>query len=159
MEELNIFWFRRDLRLYDNSGLSEATNGKLKVIPLFIFDTSITDKLPLDDRRINFIYDNLKKMDKDLKKDFNSSISVFKGNPTEIFDKITSEYKINTVYTNNDYEPYAISRDNSIKKILSDKNIEFKSFKDQVIFEKNEVVKDDGTVSYTHLTLPTTLVV
>ena len=55
MEELNIFWFRRDLRLYDNSGLSEATNGKLKVIPLFIFDTSITDKLPLDDRRINFI--------------------------------------------------------------------------------------------------------
>ena len=75
MEELNIFWFRRDLRLYDNSGLAEATNGKLKVIPLFIFDNSITDKLPNDDRRINFIYDNLKKMDKDLKKDFNSSIS------------------------------------------------------------------------------------
>ena len=61
MEEVNIFWFRRDLRLYDNSGLSEATNGKLKVIHLFIFDTSITDKLPNDDRRINFIYDNLKK--------------------------------------------------------------------------------------------------
>ena len=144
MEELNIFWFRRDLRLYDNSGLSEATNGKLKVIPLFIFDTSITDKLPHDDKRINFIYDNLKKMDENLKKDFNSSITVYKGNPTEIFNKITSEYKINTVYTNNDYEPYAISRDNSIKKILSDKNIEFKSFKDEVIFEKNEVVKDDG---------------
>ena len=68
MEELNIFWFRRDLRLYDNSGLSEATNGKLKVIPLFIYDTSITDKLPHDDRRINFIYDNLKKIDEDLKK-------------------------------------------------------------------------------------------
>ena len=69
MEELNIFWFRRDLRLYDNSGLSEATSGKLKVIPLFIYDTSITDKLSHDDRRINFIYDNLKKMDEDLKKD------------------------------------------------------------------------------------------
>ena len=108
MEELNIFWFRRDLRLYDNSGLSEATSGKLKVIPLFIYDTSITDKLPHDDRRINFIYDNLKKIDEDLKKDFNSSITVFKGNPTEIFNKITSEYKINTVFTNNDYEPYAI---------------------------------------------------
>ena len=144
MEELNIFWFRRDLRLYDNSGLSEATSGKLKVIPLFIYDTSITDKLPHDDRRINFIYDNLKKIDEDLKKDFNSSISVFKGNPREIFNKITSEYKINTVYTNNDYEPYALSRDNLVKKILSDKNVEFKSFKDQVIFEKNEVVKDDG---------------
>ena len=89
MEELNIFWFLRDLRLYDNSGLSEATSGKLKVIPLFIYDTSITDKLSHDDRRINFIYDNLKKIDEDLKKKFNSSITVFKGNPTEIFNKIT----------------------------------------------------------------------
>ena len=144
MEEVNIFWFRRDLRLYDNSGLSEATNGKLKVIPIFIFDTSITEKLPKNDRRINFIYDNLKMMDEELKIKFNSSISVFKGNPSEVFDKLTSEYKINTVCTNNDYEPYAILRDSTIKKILSDKNIEFKSFKDQVIFEKNEIVKDDG---------------
>ena len=144
MKEVNIFWFRRDLRLYDNSGLSEATNGKLKVIPIFIFDTSITEKLPKNDRRINFIYDNLKMMDEELKIKFNSSISVFKGNPSEVFDKLTSEYKINTVYTNNDYEPYAILRDSTIKKILSDKNIEFKSFKDQVIFEKNEIVKDDG---------------
>ena len=144
MEEVNIFWFRRDLRLYDNSGLSEATNGKLKVIPIFIFDTSITEKLPKNDRRINLIYDNLKMMDEELKIKFNSSISVFKGNPSEVFDKLTSDYKINTVYTNNDYEPYAILRDSTIKKILSDKNIEFKSFKDQVIFEKNEIVKDDG---------------
>ena len=67
MEEVNIFWFRRDLRLYDNSGLSEATNGKLKVIPIFIFDTSISEKLPKNDRRINLIYDNLKMMDEELK--------------------------------------------------------------------------------------------
>ena len=144
MEEVNIFWFRRDLRLYDNSGLSAATHSKNKVIPIFIFDTSITDKLPNNDRRINFIFDNLIKIDLELKKKFNSSINVFKGNPTEIFKELIRDYKINSVFTNNDYEPYALSRDKSIKNLLEKNQIQFKSFKDQVIFEKNEVVKDDG---------------
>ena len=144
MEEVNIFWFRRDLRLYDNSGLSAATHSKIKVIPIFIFDTSITDKLPNNDRRINFIFDNLVKIDLELKNKFNSSINVFKGEPVEIFKELIRNYKINSVFTNNDYEPYAISRDKLIKDLLENNQIKFKSFKDQVIFEKNEVVKDDG---------------
>ena len=144
MEEVNIFWFRRDLRLYDNSGLSAATHSKIKVIPIFIFDTSITDKLPNNDRRINFIFDNLAKIDLELKNKFNSSINVFKGEPEEIFKELIRNYKINSVFTNNDYEPYAISRDKLIKDLLENNQIKFKSFKDQVIFEKNEVVKDDG---------------
>ena len=145
MEEVNIFWFRRDLRLYDNSGLSAATYSKNKVIPIFIFDTSITDKLPNNDRRINFIFDNLLEIDLKLKKKYNSSINVFKGNPIEIFKELIKDYKINSVFTNNDYEPYALSRDKSIKNFLEKNQIQFKSFKDQVIFEKNEVVKDDGS--------------
>ena len=145
MEEVNIFWFRRDLRLYDNSGLSAATHSKNKVIPIFIFDNSITDKLPNNDRRINFIFDNLLEIDLKLKKKYNSSINVFKGNPIEIFKELIKDYKINSVFTNNDYEPYALSRDKSIKNFLEKNQIQFKSFKDQVIFEKNEVVKDDGS--------------
>ena len=144
MEEINIFWFRRDLRLYDNSGLSAATSDKLKVLPIFIFDTSITNKLPENDRRINFIYDNLVEMDSELKKKYNSSLNIFKGKPIEIFKELIGNYKINSVYTNNDYEPYAFSRDSSIKKLLESKKIQFKSYKDHVVFEKNEVVKDDG---------------
>ena len=144
MEEINIFWFRRDLRLYDNSGLSAATSDKLKVLPIFIFDTLITNKLPENDRRINFIYDNLVEMDSELKKKYNSSLNIFKGKPIEIFKELTGNYKINSVYTNNDYEPYAFSRDSSIKKLLESKKIQFKSYKDHVVFEKNEVVKDDG---------------
>ncbi len=144
MEEINIFWFRRDLRLYDNSGLSAATSDKPKVLPIFIFDTSITNKLPENDRRINFIYDNLVEMDSELKKKYNSSLNIFKGKPIEIFKELIGNYKINSVYTNNDYEPYAFSRDSSIKKLLESKKIQFKSYKDHVIFEKNEVVKDDG---------------
>ena len=145
MEEVNIFWFRRDLRLYDNSGLSAATHSENKVIPIFIFDNSITDKLPNNDRRINFIFDNLLEIDLKLKKKYNSSINVFKGNPIEIFKELIKDYKINSVFTNNDYEPYALSRDKSIKNFLEKNQIQFKSFKDQVIFEKNEVVKDDGS--------------
>ena len=144
MEEINIFWFRRDLRLYDNSGLSAATSGKLKVLPIFIFDTSITNKLPENDRRINFIYDNLVEMDSELKKKYNSSLNIFKGKPIEIFKELIANYKLNSVYTNNDYEPYAFSRDSKIKELLESKNIQFKSYKDHVVFEKNEVVKDDG---------------
>ena len=144
MEEINIFWFRRDLRLYDNSGLSAATSDKLKVLPIFIFDTSITNKLPENDRRINFIYDNLVEMDSELKKKYNSSLNIFKGKPIEIFKELIGKYKINSIYTNNDYEPYAFSRDSSIKKLLESKKIQFKSYKDHVVFEKNEVVKDDG---------------
>ena len=144
MEEINIFWFRRDLRLYDNSGLSAATSDKLKVLPIFIFDTSITNKLPENDRRINFIYDNLVEMDSELKKKYNSSLNIFKGKPIDIFKELIGNYKINSVYTNNDYEPYAFSRDSSIKKLLESKKIQFKSYKDHVVFEKNEVVKDDG---------------
>ena len=144
MEEINIFWFRRDLRLYDNSGLSAATSDKLKVLPIFIFDTSITNELPENDRRINFIYDNLVEMDSELKKKYNSSLNIFKGKPIEIFKKLIANYKVNSVYTNNDYEPYAFSRDSSIKKLLESKKIQFKSYKDHVVFEKNEVVKDDG---------------
>ncbi len=144
MKEYNIFWFRRDLRLYDNHGLSVATNNSLKVIPIFIFDISITDKLPKDDRRINFIHDNLVKIDSELKMKFNSSLNIFKGDPLKIFKQIISDYKINTVFTNNDYEPYALTRDKSIIELLKKNQIQFKSFKDQVIFEKNDVVKDDG---------------
>ena len=144
MEAYNIFWFRRDLRLYDNHGLSEASNNDLKVIPVFIFDTNITDNLPSDDRRINFIYENISRLNLELKKKYNSSMNVFMGNPTEIFKEIIAKHEIINVYTNHDYEPYAIKRDLELAKILKHNNINFLSFKDQVIFEKNEVVKDNG---------------
>ena len=108
MVKANIFWFRRDLRLYDNHGLSIATSKKLKVIPIFIFDIDIIDDLSPNDNRINFIYNNLVKLDSELNKNYDSSLSVFKGRPIEIFKQILTNYNIGTVFTNNDYEPYSI---------------------------------------------------
>ena len=144
MTKINIFWFRRDLRIDDNTALSAASISKIPVLPIFIFDTNITDKLPVDDRRINFIYDQLVKLNKVLISDYNSLLNVFKGNPTDIFEKLSSEFDIISVYANHDYEPYAIQRDKKISESLKNNKTEFLTFKDQVVFEKNEIVKSDG---------------
>ena len=144
MTKINIFWFRRDLRIDDNTALSAASSSKNPVLPIFIFDTNITDKLPLDDRRINFIYDQLFKLNKVLISNYNSLLNVFKGNPTDIFEKLSSEFEIVSVYANHDYEPYAIQRDKKISESLKNNKTEFLTFKDQVVFEKNEIVKSDG---------------
>ncbi len=144
MQKINIFWFRRDLRLHDNAGLYHALKGEPPVVPLFIFDKIILDQLEeKKDRRVEFIRDTILEMQEQLvKKD--SSLAVYYGTPHEVFEKLISEYDVQTVFTNHDYEPYAIERDTMIKNLLSKKNIGFKSFKDQVIFEKDEVLKDDG---------------
>ena len=145
MKNFSIFWFRRDIRLEDNIGLSQAVKSKYPVIPIFIFDEKITLNLPKNDTRINFIYKNLKKLDDLLLEKFNSKLQVFKGDPIDIINRIVKEYNIKEVYTNHDYEPYAIKRDSLISKNLRNNNISLYTFKDQVIFEKNEVIKDNGS--------------
>src|SRR5690554_108459 len=141
--KINVFWFRRDLRLEDNVGLFKALQGKLPVLPIFIFDTEIIDELPADDTRVTFIFNKLQGIQIELKQ-IGSQLSIYHGSPTCIFDEITSQFQIQSVYANHDYEPYAQDRDKSIKNILSKKNVNFYSFKDQEIFEKDEVVKADG---------------
>lgn len=143
-ETLNIFWFRRDLRLDDNRGFYEALKSDLPVLPIFIFDSDILDELPTDDARVTFIYDTLQNMRSSLQETHDSSIAIYHGKPRTIFEEICADYDIQTVFTNHDYEPYAIARDQDISIFLKDKGIEFKTYKDQVIFEKDEVVKSDG---------------
>ncbi len=143
-DKVAIFWFRRDLRLYDNKGLSKALKSGYKVLPIFIFDEEIIDALPKDDARVNFIYNSLKEIDEKLK-EFRSSLLVLNGKPYEVWQELIEAYEIVEVYSNHDYEPYAIQRDTQIQSLLMSKGIEFHSFKDQVIFEKDEVVKNDGT--------------
>lgn len=144
MSRINIFWFRRDLRLDDNTGLNEALNANRKVVPVFIFDTEILDKLTnKEDRRLDYIHQSLDLINKQLK-EHDSSVKVYYGNPLEIFKKIISEFDVETVFCNRDYEPYARKRDHEVSQYLKENEIDFKDYKDQVIFEKDEVVKDDG---------------
>ncbi|MEW5675824.1 deoxyribodipyrimidine photo-lyase [Flavobacterium enshiense] len=141
---MTIFWFRRDLRLEDNTALFHALNDNEAVLPIFIFDKTILHELEKDDARVTFIHRQLQKIHSELLK-IGKSLAVFYGNPEIIFQQLISENKISTVYTNHDYEPAARKRDKAIYQLLKENNIEFKTCKDQVIFEKNEVVKDDGT--------------
>ena len=144
IEKINIFWFRRNLRLDDNCGFFNALQSKNKVLPIFIFDTDILDKIPKNDARITFIHETLQQMRGELQKKNVGDIAIFNGIPIEIFKNISEKYAIEAVFTNHDYEPYATKRDQEIASFLQEKNIEFLTFKDQVIFEKSDIVKKDG---------------
>jgi deoxyribodipyrimidine photo-lyase len=142
--KISIFWHRRDLRITDNTGLYHALNSGTPVLPIFIFDTNILDKLEdKTDARVTFIHSEISKIKLELEK-LGSSLKIFYGNPLQCFHELAKEYDIAGVYTNTDYEPYARERDQSIEEFLTNQGIEFKTYKDHVIFEKNDVLKDDG---------------
>ncbi len=144
MQKIALFWFRRDLRLIDNAGLYHALKSEIPILPIFIFDKHILDKLEnKEDRRVEFIHHAIIDLNKKLI-ELGSSLKIFHSKPEQAFHELMKEYDIDCVYTNHDYEPSAIERDNSIKTILEQKNIAFKTYKDQCIFEKEEVTKDDG---------------
>ena len=144
-EKIAIFWHRRDLRLNDNAGLYHALRSKYPVLPLFIFDRNILDKLEnKKDKRVVFIYEAILDIQKQLK-EFESDILVEYGIPEEIWKKLLTKYEIAEVYTNVDYEPYATERDQKVADLLKDKGIPFKSYKDQVIFEKQEILTGQNT--------------
>ena len=143
--ECTFFWFRRDLRLHDNAGLFEVLKQSNSVIPLFIFDTEILDKLPdREDKRVVFIHQTLSAMHSELLK-IGSSLLVMHGSPLEVFQKLLEAYSVASVYANTDYEPETIARDAQISDLLRANGVAFRLLKDQVIFEKSEIVKDDGS--------------
>lgn len=144
MEIVNIFWFRRDLRLTDNAGLYHALKSDKPVIPVFIFDKNILDKLEEKaDRRVEFIHAALEEMQNSLRA-IGSSLEVYYGTPEEVFKKLLAKYTIETVFANHDYEPYAFERETAIVKLLKEHHSSLLTYKDQVLLEKAEVVKDDG---------------
>lgn len=143
-KKVNIFWLRRDLRLDDNVGLLEALKSDLPVLPLFIFDSDILDKLPEDDARVTFIHEQLQRMRSQLQEEHDSSIAMLYGKPKKVWTQLLKDYQVDTVFTNHDYEPYALERDLEIDQLLAQHNVDFKTFKDQVIYEKDEITKADG---------------
>ena len=143
MEKYNLFWFRRDLRVDDNHGFYRALQGENKVIPIFIFDTNILGKLEKKDARIEFILLALGAIDTAMKRN-RCTVGIYHGTPKVIFNELIEKWPISKVVCNEDYEPYATKRDKEIKTLLAQKGIIFEQYKDQVIFQKNDVTKDDG---------------
>lgn len=144
-QKISIFWFRRDLRLEDNHGLFKALTSSKKVLPIFIFDTNILKQFPdIYDKRVSFIFQTLENINSKLSKEYQSSIKYFYGNPIEVFKSLKETYIIDSLYFNQDYEPYAIKRDKEIQDFLNDNNTRVFSFKDSIIFHKDEVRKPDS---------------
>lgn len=143
-QPISIFWFRRDLRLHDNAGFYHALKSGLPVLPIFIFDPQILDKLSNKaDKRVTFIHQQLHKLKQELTA-LGSDLMVQYATPQQAWQNIIKQYDVKQVYTNHDYEPYAIKRDKEIGELLALKQIGFNTYKDQCIFEHNEVLKDDG---------------
>jgi deoxyribodipyrimidine photo-lyase len=144
--KIAIFWFRRDLRLQDNAALTAALSSGCKVLPVFVFDSEILDKLPSkNDARVLFIHREVNKLKKQLEQN-GSSLLVYHGKPISAFKIVKERFgEIDSVYANRDYDPYAINRDIEVQKYLEDSNVSFHTYKDHVVFEKDEVLKSDGT--------------
>jgi deoxyribodipyrimidine photo-lyase len=143
-QKVNICWFRRDLRLHDNAALYHSLKDGIPVVPIFIFDKTILEQLEeKNDRRVDFIHHAITDMQQQLET-MDSSMEVYYGYPVDAFNKLIEKYSISKVFTNHDYEPYAQQRDTAIEQQLNDSGISFHTYKDQVIFEKDEVLKDDG---------------
>jgi len=141
---INIFWFRRDLRLDDNAGLYHALKSDKPVLCLFIFDREILDKLDdKDDARVTFIYNAIENLNAQLQQ-HGSSLLVKYADAVDAWQQLINEYEIANVFTNHDYEPYAKKRDTDVASLLKTQNIGFHTYKDQVIFDGEEVLKDDG---------------
>lgn len=141
---MHIFWFRRDFRLHDNAGLYNALKEGLPVQAVFVFDRNILDQL--DDRfdaRVTFIFRQIERLKLELNR-MGADLLVRYGHPEEIIPELAYNLKANSVFTNHDYEPYARERDAQMDERLKKVGIAFHTFKDQAIFEKDEVLKDDG---------------
>ena len=143
MHTKSIFWHRRDLRIHDNAGLYKALKSSQVVQPIFIFDRQILQFLPKDDQRVLFIHQEITKLKSEYA-NYNCDLKVYFGDPKEIIPEIITEHKAEALFTNRDYEPYARERDSFLFKELEKMHIPFLGSKDHVVFEKNEVVKDDG---------------
>lgn len=138
-----LFWHRRDLRIADNTGLFKALKATQNVHSVFIFDENILTHLPQNDQRVLFIYQNIIAL-KNAYQQLGSDLTVLYGDPLKLLPELAQKLQVSCVYTNRDYEPRAIERDQHVFDALKSIHIDFKGAKDQVIFEKGEVVKDDG---------------
>jgi deoxyribodipyrimidine photo-lyase len=144
-KKISIFWFRRDLRIEDNHGLLQALHGEWPVMPIFIFDPNILLKLnSKQDARVEFILSALQNIQHKLIP-HGSSLNVIHATPVEAYEQLADQFDIQAIYANHDYEKYAEVRDGSIQTWAQQKGIEFLTFKDQVIFEKDEVLSGQNT--------------
>lgn len=143
-ESVALLWFRRDLRLYDNAALYQASLSGYKILPIFIFDIEILSTLPKNDARVGFILQSLVEINQ-LLAPYNASCLIQMGTPLQIFNSLKAQFDIQHIFTNEDYEPYAIQRDTAISDWAYHNNIRFSKFVDHVLQSPKAILKADQT--------------
>jgi deoxyribodipyrimidine photo-lyase len=142
MKKVSIFWFRRDLRIEDNHGLFQALSAQEPVLPLFIFDTNILNQLPSkNDGRVEFIHQSITRLNEAI----GGHLCVKQGDPIAIIQELLTQWDVVRIYTNHDYERYGVQRDAAVSALAQEKGFVFSTYKDQVVFEKDEVLSGAGT--------------
>lgn len=135
----SLVWFRRDLRAYDQAALHHALRCSVQVYCVFIYDTAILAPLPRDDRRVSFIHASIADLDAELRL-MGGALLVRHADAIGAIPALAAELGVDAVFTNNDYEPGAIARDAGVAARLAADGRAFHSYKDQVVFEKDEVL-------------------
>ncbi|MCE1187216.1 MAG: deoxyribodipyrimidine photo-lyase, partial [Rhodocyclales bacterium] len=139
-----LVWFRRDLRDFDHAALFHALKSHAQVYCVFVFDIGILDALQQRaDRRVEFIHRSLQALDGALRAR-GGGLIVRHGDPVSLIPALASHLEVAAVYANRDYEPAALRRDADVADALRTLGIGFQDFKDQVIFEKDEVLTQAG---------------
>ncbi len=144
MYATSVFWFRRDLRLYDNHGLYSALSQSRNVIPVFVFDTAIlSDLTDNKDARVTFIHQAIGEIKRKLE-NLGGTIHVLYGDPVKVIPEFVIKHQASALFANEDYEPYATQRDEDVRKVVEPKGVSFALYKDQVVLGPTEVLKNDG---------------
>ncbi|MDP3679050.1 MAG: deoxyribodipyrimidine photo-lyase [Methylotenera sp.] len=142
--EKSLVWFRRDLRDFDHAALYHALKHSAQVYCAFVFDTEILDKLTdKADRRVAFIWESVRELKAALQNK-GGDLIVLHGRAADEIPTLANTLQVQAVFTNHDYEPSAIARDLLVEAQLQTSNIAFHHYKDQVIFEKDEVLTMTG---------------
>ena len=131
-----LVWFRRDLRVQDHAALHHALQVHERVYCVFVFDTTILDRLPRRDRRVEFILRAVEEVAAALQ-EMGGGLIVRHGDPYAEIPRLAAELGVSAVYANRDYEPAAIARDEEVSRRLASSDARFLDFKDQVIFERD----------------------
>jgi deoxyribodipyrimidine photo-lyase len=140
-----LVWLRRDLRVFDHVALNQALQDSHKVYCVFVYDTTILDQLPRRDRRVDFIHASVAEVDAELRQ-LGGCLLTRHADPLQAIAALAAELNVDAVYCNHDYEPQAIARDDAVAATLAAAGCRLVSFKDQVIFEKSEVLSQTGGV-------------
>jgi deoxyribodipyrimidine photo-lyase len=140
-----MVWFRRDLRAFDHAALHYALQQApaKSVYCVFIYDSDILDALPRADRRVEFIHGCIAELAAELQA-LGGGLLVRHGKASETIPQLAAELEVDAVFANHDYEPGAIERDERVRQALAQAGRGWRSFKDQVIFERDEVLSQSG---------------